>query len=137
MAQTRQVLSTAKLVVTFFCCGRGDVRLCRNAEQRQGLVVRDVGGIYCFSDLLSRICFSDLLLVLLITLRVLLERKSELEPENVKGQSPGLVQAALLAAALADKEVAQSAHGLMVWQVRFSLASSVVAAIGLFIGRST
>jgi hypothetical protein len=47
------------------------------------------------------------------------------------------VQAALLAAALADKEVAQSAHGLMGWQVRFPLASSVVAAIGLFIGRST
>jgi len=91
-----------------------------------------------FSDLLSRICFSDLLLVLLITLRVvLLKRKSELEPENVEGQSPGLVQAALLAAALAVKEVAQSAHGLVVWQVRFSLASSVVAAIGLFIGRST
>jgi hypothetical protein len=92
-------------------------------------MVRDVGGTYAFSDLL---------LVLLITLRVvLLKRKSELEPENVKGQSPGRVQAALLAAALADKEVAQSAHGLMVWQVRFSVASSVVAAIGLFIGRST
>jgi hypothetical protein len=92
-------------------------------------MVRDVGGTYAFSDLL---------LVLLITLRVvLLKRKSELEPENVKGQSPGLVQAALLAAALTDKEAAQSAHGLMVWQVRFSVASSVVAAIGLFIGRST
>jgi len=87
--------------------------------------------------LLLGLAFSDLLLVLLITLRVvLLKRKSELEPENVKGQSPGLVQAALLAA-LAVKEVAQSAHGLVVWQVRFSLASSVVAAIGLFIGRST
>jgi hypothetical protein len=38
---------------------------------------------------------------------------------------------------VADKEVAQSAHSLMVWQVRFSLASSVVAAIGLFVGGST
>jgi len=33
--------------------------------------------------------------------------------------------------------VALSAHRRMVWQVRFSLASSVVAAIGLFVGRST
>jgi hypothetical protein len=65
--------------------------------------------------LLLGLAFSDLLLGLLITLRVvLLKRKSELEPENVKGQSPGLVQAALLAAALADKEVAQSAHGLFI-----------------------
>jgi hypothetical protein len=117
-AHARHVLSTAKLVVTF----------------SSGIAAGFVSAAFQDNDKGAGSIFAAalMLLALIWTLRVLLKRNSEVAPEDVAGKPPGDVQAALKAAALADKAVADSAHGLMVRQVLLSLASSVAAAIELF-----
>jgi hypothetical protein len=117
-AHARHVLSTAKLVVTFasgIAAGFVAAALQENDKGAWSIVAAVL-----------------MLFALIWTLRVLLKRKFEVSSDDVEGKSPGEVQAALKAAALADKAVADSAHGLMVRQVLLSLASSVAAAIELF-----
>jgi hypothetical protein len=119
-AHARHVIGTTKLVVTFSAAIAATfVSVAMQANDRA---------------FWSETAAVLMLFVLLITLRVVLKQKSELDPEKVEGKSPEVVQAALKAAASADKDVAQSAHRLMVWQVRLSVLSSLAAAIALFIG---
>jgi hypothetical protein len=115
---SRQVLSTAKLVVTF---SAGIAAAFVSAAMQKN----DKGAW-------SVIAAALMAATLIVTILVLLKRKSELNLDNVAGKPPGEVQATLKVTALADKAVADCAHTLMVWQVFFSLFSSIAAAIELF-----
>jgi hypothetical protein len=120
-AHSRHVLNTAKLVVTFSAAIAATFVAAAMQENDTAAWSEIAAGL--------------MLVTLLVTLRVVrLKRASSLDPGELANQPTGEVQAALLAAAIKDKESAKSAHRLMVWQVRLSVLSSVVAAIGLFIG---
>jgi len=117
-AHARQVLSTAKLVVTFSAAiAAGFVSAAMQANNE--------GGWAHTAAIL-------MLFTLLFTIWVVVKRKSELDAKDVEKQPPDVVQAALKKAASADKDVAQSAHTLMVWQVLLSLGTSLSATIDLW-----
>jgi hypothetical protein len=107
-------LSTAKLVVTFsaaIAAGFASAAMQANNE----------GGWAHTAAIL-----------MLFTIWVVVKRKSEPDAKDVEKQPPDVVQAALKKAASADKDVAQSAHTLMVWQVVLSLGTSLSATIDLW-----
>jgi hypothetical protein len=118
-AHARQVVHTAKLVVTFslpVAAGFVSAAMEKN----------DKGGWSETAALL-------MLVAALFTLRVIWKRMSELKLEDVTGQPQEVVQAALTKMATADKKKAQSAHRWMVAQVLLALASSFAAAMALFL----
>jgi hypothetical protein len=118
-AHARQTLSTAKLVVTFSLpIAAGFVSAALQKDDKATWAITAV---------------VLMALALLLTLRVVVrKRASNLDPADLEGKPPDEVQAALKAAALADKKVAHSAHRLMVWQILLSSTSAVAAVVELF-----
>jgi Na+/melibiose symporter-like transporter len=118
-AHARQVLSTAKLVVTFSLpIAAGFVSAALQKDDKAGWAITAVV-LMAFA--------------LLLTLRVVVRKRgSDVDPSHLEGKPPNEVQAVLKSAAVADKKVAQSAHGLMVWQILLSSASAVAAVVELF-----
>jgi hypothetical protein len=119
-AHARQVLSTAKLVVTFSAAIAAGFVSAAMQNNDSGWWSETSAGL--------------MFVVLYITLRVVLKQAPRLESKKLEGHPHEEVQAALKGAAIADKGVADAAHSLMVWQVRLSVVTSIVAAIGLFVG---
>jgi hypothetical protein len=119
-AHARQVLSTAKVVVTFSLplAATFVVAAMQNNDKARW----------------SEISAGLLILAVTYTIRVLRKRKSELDPTTVEKKSADIVQAALKTAALADKAVAEAAHRLMVRQVWLAALSSLAGAIALLVG---
>jgi hypothetical protein len=117
-AHARQVLSTAKVVVMFSLPVAGGFVAAAMQNNDTGRWSESAAVL--------------MLLAALLTIRVMFKKRSELDPKKVEGQTHDVVQAALKAAAQADKSVAQSAHRLMVWQVLMALASTFAAAMALF-----
>jgi hypothetical protein len=115
------MLSTAKLVVTF----------------SSGIAAAFVSAAMQNNDRAwwSEVSAGLMFFVLLMTLRVVLKQRYDLKTETVEGKPPEIVQAALKDAAVKDQGIAQSAHRWTVWQVRLSVVTSIVAAIGLFCGK--
>jgi hypothetical protein len=118
-AHARQVVSTAKLVVTFSLpIAAGFVSAALQKNDKAGWAITAV---------------VLMALALLLTLRVVVRMRAQnVDPADLEGKAADEVQATLKSAALADKRVAQSAHKLMVWQILLSSASAVAAVIELF-----
>jgi Na+/melibiose symporter-like transporter len=118
-AHARQVLSTAKVVVTFSLpIAAGFVSAALQKNDKAGWAITAV---------------VLMALALLLTLRVVVRMRSHnVDIADLEGKAADEVQATLKSAALADTRVAQSAHRLMAWQILLSSASAVAAVVELF-----
>jgi hypothetical protein len=117
-AHARHVLSTAKVVVTF----SSGIAAAFVAAAMQ----KDHKGPW------SIVAAVLMLVTLFYTLKVLLQRASKVEPEEVAGKPPAEVHDTFRDAALADRGVANTTHRMMVRQVLISLVSCIAAAVELF-----
>jgi len=123
-AHSRHVLSTAKLVTTFSAATAAT--FVATALQSGSPNVPD--------NAAAVLMLVSLALTVWV---VVLPRKSDVKVEHLRGKTPREVQTKLLSAAEADAARARLVYWVMVAQIAFAAAASLIAVIGLLTALDT